>query len=75
MLEDGEKGDLLRRVLHPVVHGVEHVEVGGEVHIVGCALARLVTLLLLIEHVELDLEVRVLGLSLYVPEDLQQFQS
>ena len=75
VLEDGEKGDLLRRVLHPVVHGVEHVEVGGEVHIVGCALARLVTLLLLIEHVELDLEVRVLGLSLYVPEDLQQFQS
>ena len=75
VLEDGEEGDLLGRVLHTVVHGVEHVQVGGEIHIVRRALASLVTLLLLLEHVELNLEVRVLGLGLDVPEDLQQFQS
>ena len=73
VLEDGEEGDLLGRVLHSVVHRVEHVQVRGEIHIVWSALPSLVTLLLLLEHVELDLEVRVLGLGLNVPEDLQQF--
>ena len=67
VLEDGEEGDLLRRVLHPVVHGVEHVQVGGQVHVMGGALARLVTLLLLVKHIQLDLQIRIFAFGLYIP--------
>ena len=59
VLEDGEEWYLLRRVLDPVVHGVEHVQVGGQVHVMGGALARLVTLLLLVKDIKLDLQIRI----------------
>ena len=75
VLQDGEEGDLLRRVLHPVVHGVEDVQVAGEVDIVGPAGLRLVALLLLLEHVELHPQVGVLALRLDVAHDLQQLQA
>lgn len=75
VLQDGEEGDLLGRVLHPVVDGVEDVEVAGQVDIVGPAGLRLVTLLLLLEHVELHPQVGVLALGLDVANYLQQLQA
>ena len=59
MLEDGEEGDLLRCVLHPVVHGVEDVQVRGEVDIVRSGSLRLVALPLLLKYIQLDPEVWV----------------
>ena len=67
VLEDGEEGDLLGRVLHPVVHGVEHVQVRGQVHVVRTALPSLVTLLLLVKHIQLDLQIRIFAFGLYIP--------
>ena len=71
MLEDGKEWDLLGRVLHPVVHGVEHVKVRGEVHIMMRSLPGLVALLLLIKYVKLDFKVWVLASGLNVTEYLK----
>ena len=59
VLEDGEEGDLLRCVLHPVVDGVEDIQVGGEINIVRPRSLSLVTLSLLLEDVQLNPEVGV----------------
>ena len=59
VLEDGEEGDLLRCVLHPVVDGVEDIQVRGEINIVRPRSLSLVTLSLLLEDVQLNPEVGV----------------
>jgi len=75
VLEDGEEGDLLRCVLHPVVHGVEDVQVRGEVDIVRPRSLGLVALSLLLEDVQLDPEVRVPAGGLDLPQYFQQLQT
>ena len=57
------------------VHRVEHVEVAAEVHIMGPAHPSLVTILLLLEHVELHLQVGVRALGLDLTQDIQQLQA
>ena len=75
VLQDGEEGDLLGRVLDPVVDGVEHVQVRGEVHIVRSPMPSLVTLTLLVKHIALDLEVGILALALDILQNLQQLET
>ena len=75
VLKDGEEGNLLGRVLNPVVHGVEHVEGTREVDVVGPVRLRLVALPLLLEHVQLDGEVRVGAGGLELADNLQQLQA
>lgn len=75
VLQDGQEGDLLRRVLHPHVHCGEHVQVARQVDIVRTSSLCLVTLTLLLKHIELHFEVGVLAGALEVPDDLQQLQA
>lgn len=74
VLENGEERDFLRSVLHPVVDGVKDVKVRGEVNVVRPVRLALVALLLLLEDVELDAQVRVFALGLDIPHDLKQLQ-
>ena len=75
VLEDGEEGDLLRCVLHPVVDGVEDIQVRGKINIVRPRSLSLVTLPLLLEDVQLDPQVRVPAGGLDLPQYLQQLQT
>ena len=76
VLEDGEEGDLLGRVVNSVVDCVEHVQVGGEVNIMSEATnTSLVTLTLLFKHIQLNLQIRVLTLGFDVLQNLQQLES
>ena len=75
VLQDGEEGDLLGSVLHPVEHGVEHVQVRREVHIMRSPVTSLVTLTLLIKHIALNFQIGVLAFALDILENLQQLQT
>jgi len=75
VLENGKERDFLRSVLHPVVDGVKDVKVGREVNVVGPVRLALVALLLLLEDVELDAQVRIFALGLDVSHDLKQLQA
>ena len=59
VLEDVEEGDLLRGVHHLPVDAVEQVQVRSQVHPVRPFRVGLVTLLLLVENVQLNLEVLI----------------
>jgi len=75
VLENGEEGDFLRRILHPVVDGVKDVEVRRQVNVVGTVRLTLVALLLLLKDVKLDAQIGIFAFRLDVPHDLQQFES
>ena len=73
MLQDGQEGNLLGRVLHPVVHGVKHIEVTRQVHIMRPSCLSLITFTLLLKNIQLHLQVRVLAACFQVTDYLQQF--
>ena len=74
MLEDAEEGDLLRRVENLLEDGVEDVEVRVEVDPVRALDVSLVALLLFLEDVKLNFEIRIWSCLSQSFELVEQFQ-